>query len=137
MKGRVNKTANLDISILHPLFLRYMYINDYYTTFYESWSDIDLYSTKSGYGRFPNFDYERTTQLEIAPGDCLYLPSNWWMQLHFRMKEKADGDSVPMYEQFDPVEDHETNIKWVEFHYTSNSILEDYALSGLEEGYGK
>jgi len=63
------KTSNLDVSLLSPLFMRYIFINSYQTNDYERFSDLDLYSTQNGYGKYETFDYERTIQVEIKPGD--------------------------------------------------------------------
>lgn len=127
------KLGTMGISLLDPLFLRHIYLNSYMTSDAERYSDLDLYNLENGYGKYYTFDYERISQLELAPGDCIYVPNNWWTQIHFRMQEKIPGSSDSVFDDKDPTEEFETNIKWIEYEYSSISRLEDEAFAGLEE----
>lgn len=128
--------GRLEVSLINPLFLRYVYLNSYKTSSDERYSDLDLYNFDMDSGEFPNFDYRRVLHEELEAGDCIYVPSNWWIQLHYDMVAKETEDADENSEESDKKQDRETNIKWLEYHYPSVSRLEDEALIGLEEGYG-
>ena len=127
----------MNISLVHPLYLRYMYLDDFWTDDNARYSDLDLFNGVNGEGKYNNFKYDRVNQSTLSPGDCLYIPSNWWVQLDNRMSIKDElTNGHPLYEKYLPKSEKEHNVKWVEYEYTKVSFLEDEAFDALEEGYG-
>ena len=63
------QAGNLNISIVDPLYLRYMHVNDYFFNGEDKFSDIDLYNQPDEPGYFPSFNYSRVLHQELKPGD--------------------------------------------------------------------
>mmetsp|Transcript_32778 Transcript_32778/g.29066 ORF Transcript_32778/g.29066 Transcript_32778/m.29066 type:complete len:325 (+) Transcript_32778:146-1120(+) len=133
--GSEAPVGNLNISIVHPLYLRYMYLTDYMSDDYTRYSDLDLFNPADEGGKFNNFNYDIVNHATLSPGDCIYIPSNYWTQIDNRMHEKLPGSTEPLYEKYLPKDERE-NVKWVEYEYTDLSYLEGEALDALERGYG-
>lgn len=128
--------GNLTASIVDPLLLRYMFLSNYETSDSERFSELDIFTREEDLGKFTDFDYSKVSHVDLAPGDWLYLPSNWWIQLSNRMQEKLPGKAEPKVDEIFEIDDKEVNIKWIEYIYSNLSKLEDEALTGLEMGYG-
>ena len=129
--------GNLNISLVNPLYLRYMYLMNYRKYDNAKFSELDLFNIEEKNGKFPTFDYGKINHATLQPGDCLYVPANWWVQLDHMMHKKFPGSNEPMYEKYLPKdEEKDTVVKWIEYEYTNLNYLEDEAFEGLENGYG-
>ena len=113
-----------------------MFLSNYETSDSERFSELDIFTREEDLGKFTDFDYSKVSHVDLAPGDWLYLPSNWWIQLSNRMQEKLPGKAEPRVDEIFEIDDKEINIKWIEYIYSNLSKLEDEALTGLEMGYG-
>jgi len=121
---------------VNPLFLRNIYLIDYEATPNERLSGLDLFNKDEKARLFPDFDYSLVSHVDLAPGDCLYIPSNWWLQIHNRMNEKIPNNDSQQIDQTDIADETEVNVKWIEYSFASVSLLADEAIYGLEHGYG-
>lgn len=54
---------------MNPLYLRYVFLNDYYTNSDDRYTDIDLYNLPDDAGQFYSFNYTRVNHATLAPGD--------------------------------------------------------------------
>jgi len=109
--------GNLNVSVVNHLFLRYLYLTNRFTDDNSAISELDLFNTDKDYGKSRSFDYSMINQVTLKPGDCLYLPANWWLQLHNRMDLKLSGQKSPLFENNLPDEEIPTNVRWVEYKY--------------------
>lgn len=121
---------------MNPLFLRNIYLSNYETSTNERFSEIDFFNKDEKTGKFPDFDYSLVSHVDLAAGDCAYIPSNWWVQIHNRMNERPLSNDSPLVDEVDIVDENEVNVKWIEYSFASTSLLADEAIYGLELGYG-
>jgi hypothetical protein len=60
---------NLNISLMNPLYLRYVFLNDYHPANNDRYTDIDLYNLPDDAGQFSGFNYTRVNHATLTPGD--------------------------------------------------------------------
>jgi hypothetical protein len=126
----------MDVAILDPLFIRNTYLSTKYLSLNATYSEVDMFQRDPNLQKFPNFEYEKVSHLSLKPGDCLYLPNQWWMQINFDKIERH-VDDIDNPDTVTPGEKLESaTVEWIEYSYPSISNLQDVAMWGIEEGYG-